>query len=374
MLTVDPRHRATINDIAEHEWIVAGKASVCNLEGRTPETSGFSNYLESSMEQCENDSDLNSTLKATDHDSMQPKSILKHKNGSGDESPPLVEQKTSEEENLAGKLAVVCGLHAKDSLKLKTKPHSASGKRRVLRSRRDRESGYYSSPERVSATQNTSSSIDSTTHNSSNVPQIKSSLVSGGRMAKLGVKPANVTSKVSTYLPATKECYLMPINPGPDERLTSLSSDDGCSVKSQSRPASTYSDSSILSSDSFDLCTFDGSVPDKNDSISTIPSGTTPKRPSSLPHDTSAYISALEDHSGSLTPKSKKLVRDLQRILGPPGRRSQNKVQERNPERRPRSLDESSHLTSMVDQLNVELDLAYKKGVDICANLRSAEV
>ena len=376
MLTVDPRHRATIEDIAGHEWIVAGKTSgIIDLEGRTPEALSFSEYLEGSMEQSENDSDLNSTLKASEFDSTQPKSILKYKNGSGDESPPPTESKTSEEEeNLAGKLAVVCGLHAKDSLKLKAKPHSASGKRRVLRSRRDRESGYYSSPERVNVTRNTANTLDSTTQSIS-IPQIKSSLVTGGRLAKLGVKNAKMPSKVPPIQSTTKECYLMPINPGPDERLASMSSDDVCSVKSQSRPASTYSDSSILSSDSFDLCTFDCPSSSKNDVSSTaLSSASIPKRPLSLPNETETYIPEVEEQSGSLTPKSKKLVRDLQRILGPSGRRSQNRVQDRHPDRRPRSLDESSHLSTMVNQLNVELDMAYKKGVDICANLHAAEV
>ena len=371
MLTVDPRHRATIDDIAEHEWIVAGQNSENGLECRTPEALSFSEYLESSLEQCGSDSDLNTTLKAVDNESTQPKSILKHKIGSGDESPPPPQPNMSEkDENVAGKLDTACGLHAKDSLKLKAKPYSASGKRRVLRSRRDRESGYYSSPERPNANRDSTSTSSDAKNRNCNVPQIKSALT-GGRATKLGVKSSSVPSKSSGFQGNAKECYLVPINPGPDERLPSLSSDDGCSIRSQSRPASTYSDSSILSSDSFDLCTFEGAGPGRKDSVNSVLPSTTPKRPLSDNYEAGAYISTLETPSGSLTPKSERLVRDLQRILGSSGRRAQNKAADRTPERRPRSLDENTNISNMVNQLNVELDLAYKKG---CANLRSAEV
>ena len=365
MLTVDPRLRATIHDIAEHEWVVAGQSDADFPE--THETKSYAEYLEA----CESGSDLNNTLKATDvEESMQPKSILKHKNGSGDESPTAGKKQSKtgpDDENSPGQMAVACGLHAKDSLKLKAKPQSASGKRRVLRSRRDRESGYYSSPERANASKDTIKPSESTTQN---VPQIKSSLMAGKRLNKLGMKPTSVHLRKPPLQSVAKECYLMPINPGPDERMTSVSSDDGCSVGSLTRPASTYSDSSILSSDSFDLCTFDGAGPNRNES-NNISLSNTPHRPSSLPLETPNYIS--ENPPGTLTPKSEKLVRDLQRILAPT-RRRRDRTPLSSSIDRPLSMDENSNLSAMVNQLNVELDLAYKKGVDVCANLKPAEV
>ena len=351
MLTVDPKNRATVDDVADHCWVDLTTEPVTS---DSPDLSDYSDYLNGILEN-DDAGDLDGTLKANSNDdAAQLKSILKN-------TETRQSDTSEQDENSTGHLAAVCGLHAKDSLKLKTKPHRASAKRRVLRTRRDRESGYYSSPERVPIIRETAAPSDPV---SSSVPQIKSSLVAGNRLARLNLKPS-APSKMPNQV--SKDCYLVPINPGPDERLASLSSDDGCSIGSLTRPASTYSDSSILSSDSFDLCLFEGPLQNDQERPRVSPKS----RPHSLPVASSDDVVA-ERAQGSLTPKSEKLVRDIQRILVPGGRRTKRHSNGESPAR-PHSL-ESPQLSSMVSQLSVDLDLAYKKAIDVYSNLRSAEV
>jgi len=480
MLTVDPRKRASIDDIAEHEWLrdelghrpwrahggdgesalhVLSEPStpVCDRDGRVAKTSDVTNEpnfdpasivpIFSPMPVCVRDEPLAKTSDANDEpnfdsppptvtnqtaihvltntDSIvpifspinpQPRGILKRKDvgaPSGSSRPSPRSRNDTSEETLAGQLAAVCGLQAKDSLRLKAKPQTASGKRRVLRSKRDRESGYYSSPERVVHVPDlgiaASNSSDSTLHSNAPraVPHIKSALASTGNQKCVSMRPK--TSMLVARPPPgpghpnpAKEFYLMPISPPANERHPSVSSDDASSIGSQTRPASTYSDSSILSSDSFDLCTFSNPLMAQHCPARTVSAPAEPhlslevplppnqkvprQRPLSLSlvPDTLPPPSepTIEDPlpSGALTPKSEKLVRDLQRILGSGGRRNGARAARNRTDQagapRPHSLDSSgaSSLTSMMEQLTADLKLAYQKGLDVCVSVKTAEV
>lgn len=372
MLTVDPAHRATIVDIARHHWVNMADDSISNVPTPSENMASFQSYLERSMESFDKDDELEETLKPSDvvDESIPRKSILKRSSEWWDRPDDETQIAAADDEDLAGQLAAVCGLHAKDSLKLKSKPHSASGKRRVLRSKRDRESGYYSSPERPASQKGDTSE----TKNAKSVPKIKQTLVTGGRMSRLSSKQRVTTPSKPNLQNTSKECYLAPVNPGLDERLVSVSSDDGCSVGSHTRPTSTYSDSSILSSDSFDLCTFDKtkySASDQNQVSVPFNQNHSNSKPKLSIQTADKNASYLNDApSGTLTPKSEKFVRDIKRILAPSGRRHRDSNQSRVQE----PGHDNSQLTTMVNQLNVDLDVAYKKAIDICANLRSAEV
>ncbi|XP_002125163.3 NUAK family SNF1-like kinase 1 [Ciona intestinalis] len=417
MLTVDPKKRATIDDIASHAWVCSDDVIVppsVDTKRKTEEDVDLNqNHLETSKQVTHNvaaafDSQPKGILKRVPAKPALPRTVAGKPPSQGNHT-----KKHDFDNSLAGQLAAVCGLQAKDSLKLKSKPHVVTGKRRVLRSKRDRESGYYSSPERVPTipeslmvNTSTASSSDTTIHH---VPHIKSSLTPQSRSNAIHfpLSPATQTShRTPTNSTPSKDFYLIPVAPAATERLTSISSDDGSSIGSLTRPTSTYSDSSILSSDSFDLCTFDGTIVPQEE-VNGYPSPThphtayevahkhnakfyatnsspvyQPQRPVSLslvrdtlpPLESETFTS--EQPAGSLTPNSEKLVRDLQRILG---RRSGPRTRSRHaaspPPRRPHSVDDagSSQLADMMSQLNMDLDIAYKKALDICANLKAAE-
>ncbi|CAK8686850.1 unnamed protein product [Clavelina lepadiformis] len=387
MLTVDPTKRATIDDVASHAWLnavddITTPVSVGN------ETS-YVNYIDTTV----NDNGWDNTKaddKAVDVDTCennQPKGILKHNLVvvAKATAPPVEVPKVqpappaSPDVILAGQLAAVCGLQAKDSLKLKGKPQGASTKRRVMRSRRDRESGYYSSPERAPVVNLTLSAPEHTYHAPNSVPQIKPSLTPS-RMSQ--VRSNNPTLPPRTHAPScgSRE-YLMPTPSPVDGRPVSISSDDGSSIGSQTRPASTYSDSSILSTDSFDLCMSNPPLPPP--SAAYHPIAPQPQQrplslsliPDTLPPMPESYVGD-QPAPGALTPNSEKLVRGLERILAPNKRRHnrQSHVTSNDVSRHQQSLGDTSQLSTMMNQLNVDLELAYKKAFDICANLRSAEV
>nr|CAB3264473.1 NUAK family SNF1-like kinase 1 [Phallusia mammillata] len=422
MLTVDPKQRATIDEICRHPWLDNVQNPFANPELKVPNDTESNkdlnqNLLEARPKALVPSTDVNEVFDdLTPTSSSQPKGILKRKEPvievTSAPSPVMVTRSNHQavsDATLAGQLAAVCGLQAKDSLKLKVKPQTASGKRRVLRTKRDRESGYYSSPERVSAVPE----ISTTTHNSSDsilnssgsatrpMPIIKSALATPTRTVRNMGSSARPPRAPGAPNPA-KEFYLMPISPPADDRLPSVSSDDASSVGSLTRPASTYSESSILSSDSFDMCSFSNSVlspnvataspcrtnptyiePTQTHSLPCTPSAvqrplTLALTPDTLPNPGQLPLESEQPPSGTLTPKSEKLVRDLQRILAPNGRRGGSRSSRSRAEtsQRPHSMDAlgSTQLTNMMTQLNSDLELAYKKAYDICATLKSAEV
>ena len=375
MLTVDPKYRATIPDIAGHSWVNVADDSVQLDSTPTASMTCFQNYLQRSLEPFESRDEFDPALRESGavDESVPPKSILKRSpdwwDRGDDETSPESLASIATDDDLAGQLAAVCGLHAKDSLKLKSKPHGVSGKRRVLRSKRDRESGYYSSPERPSAQK-----ADSSANKAKVLPNIKRSLVTKARIPRLSAKRREAATAKPPLQPHTKECYLAPMNQSVDERLVSVSSDDGYSAGT--RPASTYSDSSILSCDSFDLCTFDKTKFTSNNQDQASPNK---KRHTTRPPLSVATSDCPKDETfideppaGTLTPKSEKFVRDIRRILAPSGKRHEKEKHACVPEtgKSPQTT-EGSQLSSMVNQLTVELDVAYKKAVN---NLKSAEV
>ncbi|XP_039249845.2 NUAK family SNF1-like kinase 1 [Styela clava] len=325
---------------------------------------------------------------------------------------------------------VACGLQAKDSLKLKAKPLGASGKRRVLRSKRDRESGYYSSPERTPVeTQSVQVSAPVFTFAQ---PVIKPQLTTNisqdcFKTRQHPQQPDNfVTNQFcglpyGYVMPVTNVNQTMPIIEGQTMSyyphvpitlngtveqgihanvlpytITTLNDESQTRGK---RPISTYSDSSILSSDSFELCTFESPL---STAPGVLPTGayttadaamvnlvhptaayrTEVTRPSSLPmsiphSDGGGRCSPIP--SGALTPTSAKLNHDLRQILAPNRpRRRHTKSNEEPVQHNSYTAnmgDEQAQLEEMMRQLSLDLERACKKGIDMKVSLTaSAEV
>ena len=104
------------------------------------------------------------------------------------------------------------------------------------------------------------------------------------------------------------------------EPLASGDSTSSCRMSTQ-RPQSAYSDSSILSSDSFSLCSF--TMQDNNLKLPVSlgqPSRpvSMPILPDNLPHPSPCELE--EPQAGTLSPKSEQLLRGLERILMPNAR------------------------------------------------------
>lgn len=322
---------------------------------------------------------------------------------------------------------VACGLQAKDSLKLKAKPLGASGKRRVLRSKRDRESGYYSSPERTPVevqtvqvpapvftfaqpvikpqlTANISQESFKPRHHHHQqqhpqpdnivtnqfcgmqfgyvMPMSNQSIIEGQPMAYYPHVPITMNGTIEQGI---QHPNVLPYT------IATLSDESQTRGK---RPISTYSDSSILSSDSFELCTFEsplstaaGVLPTgvytTSDALVNMPHPQTSAftRPSSLPMsippiDGGGRCSPIP--SGALTPTSAKLNHDLRQILAPnrPRRRHTKSTSEEYLHNSPAVLgDEQAQLEEMMRQLSLDLEKACKKGIDMKVSLTaSAEV
>jgi len=97
-------------------------------------------------------------------------------------------------------------------------------------------------------------------------------------------------------------------------------------------------------------------------------------RPDTLPQP---LPSQLENQpAGALSPKSEKLVRDLERILAPSKhQRSSNRTcyhRQYSLEDSNGASNDSSQLASKMSDFHSELEMAYKKALDICANLNTA--
>ena len=317
MLTVDPRHRATINDVAVHKWV--------GLEPDMFPGFGLHPSATAKIKADHNDSALDgktiTSSKTLPVHSQTPKSILKHKpTVIFPTRPHSMPATPNMADTLADQLAAVCGLNTKDSLVLRTS--NVTTKRRMLRPRRERESGYYSSPEQMQFFPGNASISEPT------LTQIGET--SSACPTKLNAVRASWpnSSEHSSSLPSgMSTCGL--VDARMKQRYTSVSSDDTGSIGSVARPESTYSDSSVLSSDSFDVGTFDRNVthPVSLPYSSTLMTPTGPHirpltlslSPDTLPHPAAKD---LERHaSGSLTPKSENFVRDLERILAPSKRR-----------------------------------------------------
>ena len=229
--------------------------------------------------------------------SSTPKSILKKVNGILGTRPRSEPATPITAESLADQLAAVCGLNAKDSLTLRTS--SAPQKRRMIRCRRDRESGYYSSPERAA-------------YEKVNVSE--PTLYINGLYLQAS---AHTPLADRSSWPSTGGVYYS-TGGTIKHRFTSLSSDDGSTVSSQIRPPSAHSDSSFISTDSCDVNSLDATHPVAQLHATQRPV-TLSVAPDTLPPLDKKFLD--EQAPGSLTPKSEKLVRDLERILAPTGRR-----------------------------------------------------
>ena len=365
MLTVDPRQRATVNDVAMHSWVGLGPETSPELKTRIP--------AETNISVCHNHNSFTgkvlTTTKATPSQSLTPKSILKHNRVALLPARPHSLPATPLGDSLADQLAAVCGFNTKDSLILKSS--DAATKRRMIRPKRDRKSGYYSSPEQAQFLHNKVSASEPTLTGIGETSAIRPAQVNAIRASW-----PNSTEHSASLPSGMSTCGL--VDQHVKERFTSLSSDDGCSVGSTARPESTYSDSSALSSESFDICTFDSNVvqPAPLPHPSTL---LTSKAPVSRPLTLSLtpdnlplpQVKDLEKHApGSLTPQSEILVRELERILAPSGRRRASQKQ-RGFESGPQ-IPNPPNLLPVIADLNDNFEC--KKGIDSCTNITLAEV
>jgi len=294
LLQTDSQKRATLQDIFNHQWLQ--KCPPIKL----------------------NQSIQHHPHQLKDLIPQPPKSILKQP--TIEVSTPATSLKApssrlliSSDAELDGQLAALCGINARDSLKLKNRTlqsNTVAYKRRLLRAKRDRESGYYSSPERPSQSLSSSSSGPSVSPTGALVqdPSVFIEDSSSLQVKLRSSRPLHINHQLTpTYEP--------------------LAPADGSPF---TRPQSTYSDSSILSSESFNLCSFaSSSTYDPNLlTPSTLPNFAvmeTPSRPVSMPilpdNLPAPNPSEFEPHQpGTLSPKSEQLVRGLERILMPNGR------------------------------------------------------
>ena len=289
-----------------------------------------------------------------------PKNILKH-TISLKEKPHSEPATPSTEEALAEKLAAVCRLSERSSLALKSL--RLGEKHKLIRSKRDRESGYYSSPERARhVLRETSSVSDPTLFNTSE--RSRPSLSNHQVIIERSSWPST-TSSSSTLQGACVlgRCSLK-------QRFASTSSDDGC-VGNQIRTESMCSDSSALSSDSFDICTCEYSNPPHftPTRLTNTAKRNTPRRPVSLSLPSDASSSPMRNDSkkhstGSLTPKSEMLDRELERILAPSGRRKR---------RQTASYAEPS-VTNRLSTFDSKLPYENASNIDSCAKIGLAKV
>lgn len=313
LLKVDSRQRATINDVAAHCWMAPFPEEQYSASTRSGviESGGLLNTNLAPTDRSE----PITCRKVNIQGSSTPKSILKHR-VSLEEKPHSEPATPSMEETLAQKLAAVCRLSEKSSRALQST--SLGVKHKLLRNRGDRESGYYSSPERARhALRETSSVSDPSLFNSSRSSppsQLPHSVVTERCSWPRGDHPSSVP--LQTACCEFENCTLK-------QRFTSISSDDGC-TSSQTRTESTCSDSSILSTDSVDICTPSASPHFSSPYLLNSSKSTPRQRPTSLPVTSGSSSSPNKSNrhaSGSLTPKSEMLVRELERILAPSGRR-----------------------------------------------------
>ncbi|KAJ6658883.1 hypothetical protein lerEdw1_019519 [Lerista edwardsae] len=300
MLMVNPERRATIEDIANHWWVNWGyKSSVCDCDasqdsespllsrfidwhhrssGLQPETDtklkclskakGSEVTLERqrSLKKSKKENDIAQSIQEGGGDnacklnSKRPKGILKKRSNSehrshsagfieGVVNPVLPSTFKMEQELCRTGMSVKSIVEGEAMGKYSTKQSSLMPKKGILKKTQQRESGYYSSPERSESSElldhnedegngNTSPSIIETLRIESHSHSYRrKGILKHSSKYSAGSTDSALVSPDTPTLEAMEEVVL----PG-----------DGL-ARSYSRPSSVISDDSILSSDSFDL-------------------------------------------------------------------------------------------------------------------------
>ncbi|XP_059101272.1 NUAK family SNF1-like kinase 1 [Peromyscus eremicus] len=300
MLMVNPDRRATIEDIANHWWVNWGyKSSVCDCDALTDSESpllariidwhhrsaGLQAEAEAKMKGLakpgasevvlERQRSLKKSKKENDFppsgqdavpespsklSSKRPKGILKKRSNSEHRShstgfiegivgPTLPSPFKMEQDLCRTGIPLPSSPEAEMSGKLSLKQSATMPKKGILKKTQQRESGYYSSPERSES----SELLDSNDVIIGSGLSSPSSEAARGTSHSLSCRRKGILKHSSRYSDGATD----PALAGPEmPTLESLSAPgvhpDGVS-RSYSRPSSVISDDSVLSSDSFDL-------------------------------------------------------------------------------------------------------------------------
>ncbi|XP_053262321.1 NUAK family SNF1-like kinase 1 isoform X2 [Podarcis raffonei] len=300
MLMVNPERRATIEDIANHWWVNWGyKSSVCDCDalqdsespllsrfidwhhrssGLQPETDTKTKCLskpkgsevtlerQRSLKKSKKENDIAQSIQeggvenACKPNSKRPKGILKKRSNSehrshsagyieGVVNPVLPSTFKMEQELCRTGMSSKNVVEGEVTGKYSTKQSSLMPKKGILKKTQQRESGYYSSPERSESSElldrNEEAGNSDTSPGIIETLRIESHSHSYRRKGIL-----KHSSKYSTS--STDSALISPDTPMLEAMEEAILPGDGLS-RSYSRPSSVISDDSILSSDSFDL-------------------------------------------------------------------------------------------------------------------------
>ncbi|CAI5786152.1 NUAK family SNF1-like kinase 1 [Podarcis lilfordi] len=300
MLMVNPERRATIEDIANHWWVNWGyKSSVCDCDalqdsespllsrfidwhhrssGLQPETDTKMKCLskpkgsevtlerQRSLKKSKKENDIAQSIQeggvenACKPNSKRPKGILKKRSNSehrshsagyieGVVNPVLPSTFKMEQELCRTGMSSKNVVEGEVTGKYSTKQSSLMPKKGILKKTQQRESGYYSSPERSESSElldrNEEAGNSDTSPGIIETLRIESHSHSYRRKGIL-----KHSSKYSTS--STDSALISPDTPMLEAMEEAILPGDGLS-RSYSRPSSVISDDSILSSDSFDL-------------------------------------------------------------------------------------------------------------------------
>ncbi|XP_028601353.2 NUAK family SNF1-like kinase 1 isoform X2 [Podarcis muralis] len=300
MLMVNPERRATIEDIANHWWVNWGyKSSVCDCDalqdsespllsrfidwhhrssGLQPETDTKMKCLskpkgsevtlerQRSLKKSKKENDIAQSIQeggvenACKPNSKRPKGILKKRSNSehrshsagyieGVVNPVLPSTFKMEQELCRTGMSSKNVVEGEVTGKYSTKQSSLMPKKGILKKTQQRESGYYSSPERSESSELLDRNEEA--GNSDTSPGIIETLrieSHSHSYRRKGILKHN--SKYSTS--STDSALISPDTPMLEAMEEGILPGDGLS-RSYSRPSSVISDDSILSSDSFDL-------------------------------------------------------------------------------------------------------------------------
>ncbi|KAM4749519.1 NUAK family SNF1-like kinase 1 [Rhinophrynus dorsalis] len=307
MLMVNPDRRATVEDIANHWWVNwSYKSSVCDCDvlrdSESPLLARFidwhhrstSRQLESeskskclskpsetslerqrSLKKSKKENDIAQSLQdGSDETSLKtiskrPKSILKKRSNSehrshsagfieGVISPAL--SSTYKTESEKGHISVTPSSRQELELPLihGSKQSTPMPKKGILKKTQQRESGYYSSPERSESSELLDNDGIESSDTSQIISEAKRTVSYSLSYRKKGILKHN--SKYSSS--STDSSMAGPNEPSVESMEEGSMTGEGLS-QSYSRPSSVVSDDSIISNDSFDLLELTGGRPNR---------------------------------------------------------------------------------------------------------------
>ncbi|KAM8971995.1 NUAK family SNF1-like kinase 1 [Pelodytes ibericus] len=304
MLMVNPERRATIEDIANHWWVNwSYKSSVCDCDilrdsespllarfidwqyrstGRQLDSESKSKCLskpsevslerQRSLKKSKKENDIAQCLQDGSEESLvkiiskRPKSILKKRSNSehrshstgfieGVVSPVMSPTYNIESEKVHSDGSSSSTPELEESVMHSSKQSTPMPKKGILKKTPQRESGYYSSPERSES----SELLDNDGAESSDASQVihepKRTVSHSLSYRRKGILKHN-----SKYSSSNTACSGKSTAPSVESMEEGVTPGEGLS-RSYSRPSSVISDDSILSNDSFELLELTGGRP-----------------------------------------------------------------------------------------------------------------